>query len=187
MPTEIAASLPISRRHFSTVLHCIQLSKLHCMYHLTSAFSHRLFVAIAVFFQRLTVSKVRWFDALSLNNPCSSVYSTAPMAHSIRLWLEIQRYWVRIPTGSDVYYRGCSYTVLQTVQMPWVCSVVYSTVHCKEPFKLFDKSWAYSRLQASFCHKIAMIVQNATLSNIHLYSIVSTLYVCYKSFVFVFI
>ena len=49
------------------------------------------------------------------------------------------RYRVRIPTGSDVCHRGCAYTVLQTVQMPVVCSAVYDTVHYKEPLKSFDK------------------------------------------------
>ena len=35
--------------------------------------------------------------------------------------------------------------------------------HYKEPyFKSFDKNRAYSRLRASFCRDIAMIVQKAT-------------------------
>ena len=40
------------------------------------------------------------------------------MAHSVRLWLEAQRYWVRVPAGSDVYHRSCAYTVLLTVRRP---------------------------------------------------------------------
>ena len=47
------------------------------------------------------------------------------MAHSIRLWLETQSYWVRIPVELDVCHRGCAYTVLQTVQRAGVCSAVY--------------------------------------------------------------
>ena len=34
-----------------------------------------------------------------------------------------------IPAGSDVYHRGCAYTVLQTVRRAGVCSAVYGTVH----------------------------------------------------------
>ena len=64
------------------------------------------------------------------------------MAHLIPLWLETQSYWVQILVGSAVSHRGCSYTVLQTVQRHGVCSDVYSTVHYKEPLKLFDKSRA---------------------------------------------
>ena len=55
---------------------------------------------------------------------------------------QIESYWVRILVGSDVCYRGCTYTVLQTVQRPGLCSDVYGTVHYKEPLKLFDKSRA---------------------------------------------
>ena len=64
------------------------------------------------------------------------------MAHSVRLWLETQKYWVRIPAGSDICHRGCAYIVLQAVQRPGVLSVVYGTVHYKEPLKSFDKSRA---------------------------------------------
>ena len=48
-----------------------------------------------------------------------------------------------------------------------MCNDVYGTVHYKEPFKSFEKSWAYSRHQASFCRDIATIVQKATYRNIH--------------------
>ena len=56
----------------------------------------------------------------------------APMTHSVQLWLEAQRYWVRIPAGSNVCHRSCEYMykVFQTVQRPGLCSVVYGTVHC---------------------------------------------------------
>ena len=54
------------------------------------------------------------------------------MTHSIRLWLETQRYWVRIPTGPDICHRGCEYTVLQTAQMTGMCNAVYGTVHYKQ-------------------------------------------------------
>ena len=40
------------------------------------------------------------------------------MAHSIRLWLDTQMYWISIPTVSDACHRGCAYTVLQTAQKP---------------------------------------------------------------------
>ena len=76
--------------------------------------------------------------------------------------LETQRYWIRIRDGSDVCHRSCAYAVLQTVQMPRVRSVVYDTVHYKEPLKSFDKSRVYFRHRASFCREIAMIVQKAT-------------------------
>ena len=61
------------------------------------------------------------------------------MAHSIRLCLETQSYWVRIVVESDVCHRGCAFTVLQTVQRPGVCIDVYGTVRYKEPLRLFDK------------------------------------------------
>ena len=64
----------------------------------------------------------------------------APGAHSIRLWLKTQRYWARIPAGSDIYHWGCAYTVLQTVPRYGVCSAVYGTVHYKEPLKSSEES-----------------------------------------------
>ena len=76
--------------------------------------------------------------------------------------LETQRYWIRIRDGSHVCHRSCAYAVLQTVQMPGVRSVVYGTVHYKEPLKALHKSRVYFRLRASFCREIAMIVQKAT-------------------------
>ena len=30
----------------------------------------------------------------------------------------------------DICHRGCAYTILQTVQRPGMCSVVYGTVQC---------------------------------------------------------
>ena len=42
----------------------------------------------------------------------------------------------------DVCHRGCTYTVLQTVQRPGVYSAVYGTVDYKEPLNSFDKSRA---------------------------------------------
>ena len=44
--------------------------------------------------------------------------------------------------------------VLQTVQRPGLCNVVYSSVHYKEPLQSFDRAY--------FCRDIAMIVQKAT-------------------------
>ena len=61
------------------------------------------------------------------------------MAHSIRLWLETPRYRGRIPAGLDIL---CINTVLQTVQVPGVCSAVYGTVLYEEPLKSFVKSRA---------------------------------------------
>ena len=54
----------------------------------------------------------------------------APMAHSIRSWLETQRSWARIPAGSDVCHIQCSKLfkclecavlsmVLCTIKNPW--------------------------------------------------------------------
>ena len=53
---------------------------------------------------------------------------SAPMAPSVRLWLETQRYWVRIPVGSNIRQRGCAFTVLETIQKPgqyclWYCAL----------------------------------------------------------------
>ena len=52
----------------------------------------------------------------------------------------LKKYWVRIPAGSDIFHRGCAYTVLQTIQKPGQYNVVYGIVHEKEPLPLFDKS-----------------------------------------------
>ena len=40
---------------------------------------------------------------------------------------------------SDICHRGCACAVLQTVQRPRVCSVVYGIVRYKEHVKSFDK------------------------------------------------
>ena len=65
------------------------------------------------------------------------------MAHLAWLWLKNQRYWVRIPAGSDIFYRDCAFTVFQTVQKPGVVlCAVYGTVHYKGPLESFDKSKA---------------------------------------------
>ena len=81
-----------------------------------------------------------------------------PLVHSIWSWLETEMYWIRIAVGSDVCHWGCASTVLQTGVSP----AVYGTVYNKEPLKSFDKSSTESRLRASFCRDIAMLVQKAT-------------------------
>ena len=68
------------------------------------------------------------------------------MAYSVLLWLETERYRVRISAGWDFCHRGCAYTVLQTVQRSGVCSAVYDIA-----LKSFDRSRVLSRLSASFC------------------------------------
>ena len=75
------------------------------------------------------------------------------MAHSHRLGLVTWGFHVRIPVGTDICHRGCAYTVLQTVQRYGVYGAAYDTVNFKETL---------SRLRASFCRDIAMIVQAAT-------------------------
>ena len=62
----------------------------------------------------------------------------APMAHSYRLGLVTWSYQVWIPVGPDICHRGCTYTVLQTVQRNGVYIAAYGTVHYKEPFKSFE-------------------------------------------------
>ena len=47
---------------------------------------------------------------------------------------------VRVPVRSVICHQGCAYTVIQTVQRPGVFSVVFGTLHCKEPLKSFEKS-----------------------------------------------
>ena len=42
------------------------------------------------------------------------------MTHSVWLWFETQRLWVRIQVGWDVCHHGCAYTLPQTVQRPGV-------------------------------------------------------------------
>ena len=79
----------------------------------------------------------------------------APMACSFRLWLGSQKYWVRIPVGSDVCHRGSAYTMLQNFQRPGVYIAVYGSVHYK-------KNWSFDKSRASFCRHITMIVQKAT-------------------------
>ena len=84
------------------------------------------------------------------------------IAHSVRLWLQYQRYRVRIPARSDVCHWGCAYTVCQTVQRPGLRSAVYGTMHYEDTFKSFKKSMTRSWLRASFCCDIVIIVQKAT-------------------------
>ena len=70
---------------------------------------------------------------------------------------------VRISVLTDICHRGCAYTVPQTVQRHGVYSAAYGTVHYKEPLKSFEIRVGHeSRLRASFCRDIAMIVQKAT-------------------------
>ena len=59
------------------------------------------------------------------------------MAYSYRLGLVTWRYQVRIPVGTDIWHRGCAYTVPKTVQRPGVYSDAYGNVHYKEPLKSF--------------------------------------------------
>ena len=67
----------------------------------------------------------RHLDVISLGIPPELL--AGPMANWVLLWFETQKYWVRIPVCSDIYHRGCAYTVLQTVQISSVCSAVYGT------------------------------------------------------------
>ena len=60
------------------------------------------------------------------------------MAHSYRMGLVTWGYQARIPVGSDICHRGCTYTVLQTVQRHGVYSAAYGTVHYKEPLKSLE-------------------------------------------------
>ena len=68
----------------------------------------------------------------------------ALMAHSYRLGLVAWRDQVRIPVGPDICHCGYAYTVLKTVQRPGVYSVVYGTVHYKEPLKSFELGVGHS-------------------------------------------
>ena len=43
-----------------------------------------------------------------------------------------------MPVGPDICHRGCSYTVLQTVQRYGVYSAAYGTAHYEEPLKSFE-------------------------------------------------
>ena len=58
--------------------------------------------------------------------------------------------------------------------------IVLSMVLCtmKNHFKSFDKSRPQSRSWASFCRDFSMMVQNATLSNIHSLTIIKALAQC---------
>ena len=55
---------------------------------------------------------------------------------------EVGAYCARIPAWSDVGHKGFTHTMLQTVQRPGVCSVVYGVVHYNKPLTSFDKSRA---------------------------------------------
>ena len=61
------------------------------------------------------------------------------MAYQITLACcgEVTKSMARLPVAT-----GCAYTVPQIGQRPEICSAVYGTVHCKEPWKSFDKSRA---------------------------------------------
>ena len=60
------------------------------------------------------------------------------MAHSYRLGLVTWGYQVRVPVGTDICYRGCAYTVLQTVRRHGVYIAAYGNVHYKEPLMSFE-------------------------------------------------
>ena len=69
--------------------------------------------------------------------------------------------------GSNSKRAGCISSGLCIFSAPngskhWSVQCVYGIVHCKEPLQSFDKSRTKSRLRASFCRDIAMIVQKAT-------------------------
>ena len=49
---------------------------------------------------------------------------------------------VWITARSDIFHRGCSYTVIQTVQKTGMCSAIYDTVYYKS-WKSFNKSRPY--------------------------------------------
>ena len=54
------------------------------------------------------------------------------------------------PAASDICHRDCEFTVLQTIQRLEVCTVVYGTVHYKEPLKSLNNSMAKYRLRTSY-------------------------------------
>ena len=68
----------------------------------------------------ISVFRYSLHDAVVINyiRHCMDIIldSMILMAHSFQLRLETQRYWVRIPTGSNVCHRGCACTVFQTAQ-----------------------------------------------------------------------
>ena len=76
---------------------------------------------------------------LSLVMFCRRRRHRAATAHSVQLWLETQRYWVRLPVGSDVCHRGCAHTVFQTVQRPELKTtiVVISRIIFNNPISIF--------------------------------------------------
>ena len=98
---------------------------------------------------------------------CSScspgwLFKPAPMAHSYRLGLVTYRYQVRIPFAPDICYRGCAYTVLQTVQRDGVYNAVYGTVHYKEPLKSLEIRGGHRTTSGFFLSRYCLNVQEAT-------------------------
>ena len=77
----------------------------------------------------------------------------------MRRWQTLKQHYVDVSCLLETELFS-EFEVLQTVQMPGVCSAVYDTVHYKDPLKSFYK-------RKAFCRDIAMIVQKATWSNIH--------------------
>ena len=55
-------------------------------------------------------------------------------AHSIRLWLETRRYWVRIPVGSNVSDRGWAYLYIY----------IYSVPNCSKAWRVQCRLWYYA-------------------------------------------
>ena len=72
-----------------------------------------------------------------------------PMALSMRLWLETQRYWARILAESDFCNRGCSFQSSKLFK-GLDCAVPSMILCTIKTLKLFKKSREWSRLRASF-------------------------------------
>ena len=80
------------------------------------------------------------------------------MPLTVQLWLDTQRYWVRIPAGYNVCHRGCAHTVHQPAPTCSIkCAVMYYVF-----FEVFDMIMAYSRLRSSFRRDTDMIVKTST-------------------------
>ena len=72
------------------------------------------------------------------------------MVYLVRLWHKTRRHWARIPARSDVCYRGCTYTVLQTVHRPGVLSMLCT----------FKNSCSHSiRVEHSLDFRLLSVVQ----------------------------
>ena len=74
---------------------------------------HSLF---SIYVKKLLGNIKAWWKRRSYYKVKFTIGLQAPMAHSVLLWLDTQRYWVLIPAGANIFRRGCAYTLIKLLK-----------------------------------------------------------------------